>query len=140
MNGLFTFLPLRLRLPHVSFAMAAATTRVLKCDPESITFSDDKPIYSDPEAEKAISSAVDHLTQGQLVAFPTETVYGLGAIALDASAATRIFSTKGRPSDNPLIVHISSLSMLSSLLPASYIPSPIYTALMRKFWPGPLTL
>ncbi|KAH8982403.1 translation factor [Lactarius akahatsu] len=120
--------------------MAAASTRVLKCDPESITFSDDKPIYSDPEAEKAIASAVLHLTQGQVVAFPTETVYGLGAIALDASAAAKIFSTKGRPSDNPLIVHISSFSMLSPLLPVSYTPSPAYTALMRKFWPGPLTL
>lgn len=120
--------------------MAAASTRVLKCDPESISFSDDKPIYADPEAEKAIASAVHHLTQGQVVAFPTETVYGLGAIALDASAAAKIFSTKGRPSDNPLIVHISSLSMLSALLPASYTPSPAYAALMRTFWPGPLTL
>ncbi|KAH9173386.1 translation factor [Lactarius sanguifluus] len=120
--------------------MASASTRVLKCDPESITFSDDTPIYSDPEAEKAITSAVLHLTQGQVVAFPTETVYGLGAIALDASAAAKIFSTKGRPSDNPLIVHISSLSMLSPLLPPSYTPSPAYTALMRTLWPGPLTL
>jgi L-threonylcarbamoyladenylate synthase len=137
---LLTRIFLSSRLPHVSFTMAAASTRVLKCDPESITFSDDKPIYSDPEAEKAITSAVHHLTQGQVVAFPTETVYGLGAIALDASAAAKIFSTKGRPSDNPLIVHISSLSMLSSLLPASYTPSPAYAALMQKFWPGPLTL
>ena len=128
------------RLPHVSFTMAAASTRVLKCDPESITFSDDKPVYANPEAEKAITSAVHHLTQRQVVAFPTETVYGLGAIALDASAAAKIFSTKGRPSDNPLIVHISSLSMLSSLLPASYTPSPAYAVLMRTFWPGPLTL
>lgn len=128
------------RLPHVSFTMAAASTRVLKCDPESITFSNDKPIYADPETEKAITSAVHHLIQGQVVAFPTETVYGLGAIALDASAAAKIFSTKGRPSDNPLIVHISSLSMLSSLLPPSYTPSPAYAALMRQFWPGPLTL
>ncbi|KAF8270971.1 DHBP synthase RibB-like alpha/beta domain-containing protein [Lactarius quietus] len=128
------------RLPHVSFTMAAASTRVLKCDPESITFADDKPIYSDSETENAIASAVHNLTQGQVVAFPTETVYGLGAIALDASAAAKIFSTKGRPSDNPLIVHVSSLSMLSSLLPASYTPSAAYAALMRKFWPGPLTL
>ena len=128
------------RPPHVFFTMAAASTRVLKCDPESITFYDDKPIYSHPETEKAIASAVHHLTQGQVVAFPTETVYGLGAIAIDAFAAAKIFSTKGRPSDNPLIVHISSHSMLSSLLPPSYTPSPAYAALMRKFWPGPLTL
>jgi len=115
-------------------------TQVLKCDPESIAFSGDEPIYSDPETENAIRFAVQHLTERRVVAFPTETVYGLGALALDASAATKIFSTKGRPSDNPLIVHISSLSMLDSLLPPSYTPSPAYKTLMRAFWPGPLTL
>ena len=137
-------------LPHVqsgtriaairSIFIMVPPTRILKCDPESITFSSDKPVYSDLETEKAITSAVEHLTAGQVVAFPTETVYGLGALALDASAATKIFITKGRPSDNPLIVHISSLSMLSSLIPPSYAPSPAYTTLMRTFWPGPLTL
>jgi L-threonylcarbamoyladenylate synthase len=130
-------------LPHVHslpFAAMAIPTQVLKCDPESIAFSGDEPIYSDPGTENAIKSAVQHLTERRVVAFPTETVYGLGALALDASAATNIFSTKGRPSDNPLIVHISSLSMLDSLLPPSYIPSPAYKTLMRAFWPGPLTL
>jgi L-threonylcarbamoyladenylate synthase len=118
----------------------ATPTQVFKCDPESISFSGDEPIYSDPETENAIKSAVQHLTERRVVAFPTETVYGLGALALDVSAATKIFSTKGRPSDNPLIVHISSLSMLNSLLPPSYVPSPAYKTLMRAFWPGPLTL
>ncbi|KAH9998325.1 DHBP synthase RibB-like alpha/beta domain-containing protein [Russula vinacea] len=118
----------------------ATPTQILKCDSESIAFSGDEPIYSDPETENAIKSAVQHLTERRVVAFPTETVYGLGALALDASAATKIFSTKGRPSDNPLIVHISSLSMLDSLLPPSYTPSPAYKTLMRTFWPGPLTL
>jgi L-threonylcarbamoyladenylate synthase len=137
-------------LPHVrsAFAIAkylaitamATPTQVLKCDPESISFSGDEPMYSDPETENAIKSAVQHLTERRVVAFPTETVYGLGALALDASAATKIFSTKGRPSDNPLIVHVSSLSMLNSLLPPSYTPSPAYETLMRAFWPGPLTL
>jgi L-threonylcarbamoyladenylate synthase len=138
-------------LPHVrrsAFAIAkylaitamATPTQVLKCDPGSISFSGDEPIYSDPETENAIKSAVQHLTERRVVAFPTETVYGLGALALDASAATKIFSTKGRPSDNPLIVHVSSLSMLNSLLPPSYTPSPAYKTLMRAFWPGPLTL
>ena len=138
-------------LPHVQSGFAitnylaitaamATPTQVLKCDPESISFSGDKPIYTDPETESAIKSAVQHLTKPHVVAFPTETVYGLGALALDASAATKIFSTKGRPSDNPLIVHISSLSMLNSLLPPSYTPSPTYKMLMRAFWPGPLTL
>jgi len=137
-------------LPHVRSGFAIAKylaitamvtpTQVLKCDPESISFSGDEPIYSDPETENAIKSAIQHLTERRVVAFPTETVYGLGALALDASAATKIFSTKGRPSDNPLIVHISSLSMLNSLLPPSYTPSPAYKTLMCAFWPGPLTL
>ena len=134
------------RLPHVRYTnpstMAAAPTptRVLKCDPRSITFSGDAPIYSDPETENSIKTAVQHLTERHVVAFPTETVYGLGALALDASAAAKIFSTKGRPSDNPLIVHISSRAMLASLLPPSYAPPPTYETLMRAFWPGPLTL
>jgi L-threonylcarbamoyladenylate synthase len=139
-------------LPHVRSRFAigianflaitamATPTQVLKCDPESISFSGDEPIFSDPDTENAIKSAVGHLTERRVVAFPTETVYGLGALALDVSAATKIFSTKGRPSDNPLIVHISSLSMLNSLLPPSYTPSPAYKTLMRVFWPGPLTL
>ena len=121
-------------------AAAPTPTRVLKCDPGSITFSGDAPIYSDPETENSIKTAVQHLTERHVVAFPTETVYGLGALALDASAAAKIFSTKGRPSDNPLIVHISSRAMLASLLPPSYTPPPTYETLMRAFWPGPLTL
>ena len=125
---------------YLAFMAMATQTQVLKCDPESIAFSGDRPIYSDSETENAIRSAVQHLTERRVVAFPTETVYGLGALALDPSAATKIFSTKGRPSDNPLIVHISSLSMLDSLLPPSYTPSPAYKTLMRAFWPGPLTL
>ncbi len=73
---------------------------------------------------------------GELVAFPTETVYGLGANALDAEAVGRIFAAKGRPNDNPLIVHIAHRDQLDPLvrLPA------LATALMDAFWPGPLTL
>ena len=139
------FSKLRL-LPHVRYTtpstmLAAPTpTRVLKCDPGSITFSGDAPIYSDPETENSIKTAVQLLTERHVVAFPTETVYGLGALALDASAAAKIFSTKGRPSDNPLIVHVSSRAMLASLLPPSYAPPRTYETLMRAFWPGPLTL
>ncbi|KAH9981832.1 DHBP synthase RibB-like alpha/beta domain-containing protein [Russula compacta] len=125
---------------HPPMPITPPTTRLFKCDPASITFSGDKPIYSDPETEDAIKAAAEHLTERHVVAFPTETVYGLGALALDPSAAAKIFSTKGRPSDNPLIVHISSPLMLSTLLPPSYTPSPAYETLMRTFWPGPLTL
>ena len=88
----------------------------------------------------SISQAANLLSQGQVVAFPTETVYGLGANALDPIAIQRIYQAKGRPSDNPLIVHISSLEMLMDLLPQN-VPLPsIYAQLCSKLWPGPLTI
>ncbi|KAI5478506.1 hypothetical protein MNV49_005034 [Pseudohyphozyma bogoriensis] len=76
-----------------------------------------------------------------LVAFPTETVYGLGASALSDTAAQGIFKAKGRPSDNPLIVHVASEEMMHDLVPggASGVPE-IYKPLLNKFWPGPLSL
>lgn len=74
---------------------------------------------------------------GQLVAFPTETVYGLGANALDAAAVARIFELKGRPSTSPLIVHVASLEMARSL--AAEWPEAA-ERLARRYWPGPLTL
>ncbi|KAK4180768.1 DHBP synthase RibB-like alpha/beta domain-containing protein [Triangularia setosa] len=70
------------------------------------------------------------------VAFPTETVYGLGADATSSAAVKGIYLAKGRPSDNPLIVHVSDLDMLSAYSP---IPE-IYTELISQFWPGPLTI
>ena len=117
-------------------------TRVLPCDPSSITFIDEESVsISAPATEAALRAASDILTQDRsVVVFPTETVYGLGASALDPSAVSLIYSTKGRPSDNPLIVHISSKAMLQSLLPPSYTIPPTYTKLMDAFWPGPLTL
>ncbi|TPX69019.1 hypothetical protein SpCBS45565_g02739 [Spizellomyces sp. 'palustris'] len=88
-----------------------------------------------------LQHAADILRSNNVVAFPTETVYGLGANALNADAVAKIFRAKGRPSDNPLIVHVSSLKMLESLLPLSspHIPS-VYTAAIAKAWPGPLTI
>ena len=77
------------------------------------------------------------IKSGELVGIPTETVYGLGANALDAGASKKIFEAKGRPSDNPLIVHISNIGMLPKL--AHNIPDLAYT-LAKEFWPGPLTL
>lgn len=74
---------------------------------------------------------------GGLVAFPTETVYGLGANALDPQAAARIYTAKGRPSDNPLIIHIADLTDLERL--AIEIPETAYQ-LAEHFWPGPLTM
>ena len=71
------------------------------------------------------------------MAFPTETVYGLGANALDPRAVEAIFAAKGRPQDNPLIVHIGSQNQVEELV--REIP-PEALLLMEKFWPGPLTL
>ena len=84
----------------------------------------------------AIKTAAQILKDGGLVAFPTETVYGLGANALDFSAVLKIFAAKGRPCDNPLIVHIHELSQLETV--SCEIP-PLAYKLAEAFWPGPLT-
>ncbi|KAJ7065319.1 DHBP synthase RibB-like alpha/beta domain-containing protein [Mycena amicta] len=119
------------------------STRVLKCDPASISFapSASLPSISSPDTQRALEMAAHELVHNlQPVAFPTETVYGLGALALDVSATSRIFSTKGRPADNPLIVHVSSFPMLHTLLPREYVLPTTYSALIKHFWPGALTL
>ncbi|HBN84565.1 MAG TPA: threonylcarbamoyl-AMP synthase [Clostridiales bacterium] len=85
----------------------------------------------------AILYAADVIKNGGLVAFPTETVYGLGGNALDENAAKKIYSAKGRPSDNPLIVHISDPDQASLY---TYIEDPSAKLYMDHFWPGPLTL
>ena len=77
------------------------------------------------------------IRSSELVAFPTETVYGLGANALDQDAVKRIFLAKGRPSDNPLIVHISDLSQLNDIARGV---SEVAINLINRFWPGPLTI
>ncbi len=89
-----------------------------------------------PADSASLGYASSLLRNGELVAFPTETVYGLGANALNPEAVLSIFEAKGRPADNPLIVHIHDRSQLDSLCE---IPqrAPV---LMDAFWPGPLTL
>jgi len=84
-----------------------------------------------------IATAAACLRQGGLVAFPTETVYGLGVAALDAAAVRRLFAAKGRPADDPLIVHVADATALAPLVAAR---PPIVDALAARFWPGPLTL
>lgn len=86
---------------------------------------------------RSLRAAAARLRRGELVAFPTETVYGLGANALDEKAVAKIFAAKGRPADNPIIVHVSDRKMLRRLV--RRVPDAA-KALMRKFWPGPLTL
>lgn len=80
------------------------------------------------------------LQVGKLVAFPTETVYGLGANALDEAAVRRIFRVKGRPADNPLIVHIASIEDLALVTPHPDAIPAAATRAMAAFWPGPLTI
>lgn len=84
-----------------------------------------------------LAEAAELLRQGRLVAFPTETVYGLGANGLDAEAVAGIFKAKGRPADNPLILHIDTVEQLNEL--ATVIPASAQ-ALISQYWPGPLTV
>ncbi len=92
------------------------------------------PSAPDPQA---IAAAAARIRAGELVAFPTETVYGLGAAALDARAVAKIYAAKGRPSYNPLIVHV--LGVAQARAQVREWP-PLADALAQRFWPGPLTL
>lgn len=105
-------------------ADAARKTRIVQVDPKA------------PD-RAALRDAADVLAAGGLVAFPTETVYGLGANALDAHAVAGIFRAKGRPADNPLIVHVADPSWVDDL--AAEVPEEA-KRLMARFWPGALTL
>ena len=88
------------------------------------------------ERDAALSAAAALLREGRLVAFPTETVYGLGADALNEEAVAAIFAAKGRPGDNPLIVHVAEKSQLDELCEVTADTK----KLMDAFWPGPLTI
>lgn len=87
--------------------------------------------------ERSVIEAVNLLKSGEVVGIPTETVYGLGANALDEAAVRKIFAAKGRPADNPLIVHISHFDMIKPLV--TEIPELAYKC-AELFWPGPLTM
>lgn len=95
------------------------------------------PLSLTQESEAALYEAAEILRRGGLVAFPTETVYGLGANALDEEAAKKIYEAKGRPSDNPLIAHIADFAALKPLV--AQVPD-CARKLMDAFWPGPLTI
>jgi L-threonylcarbamoyladenylate synthase len=99
-------------------------TRIININPEN------------PEISH-IKTASKILKKGGLVAFPTETVYGLGANGLNKKAVKKIFLAKGRPQDNPLILHVSEINQVDSLV--EEIPDKA-KKLMKKFWPGPLTI
>ena len=91
------------------------------------------PIRPEP---KLIKIAADAIKTGELVAFPTETVYGLGADALNEAACNKIFAAKGRPQDNPLIVHVDSIKMAESV---GEIPKE-YRQILNETWPSPITV
>ena len=99
-------------------------TKIIKIDEKNIDTS-------------LIDEGANIIKSGGIVAFPTETVYGLGANGLDEEAVKNIYKAKGRPSDNPLILHISTIEQLYPLV--DEIPDLAYTC-MEKFWPGPLTI
>ena len=88
-------------------------------------------------AEEDIAQAAEIIKRGGLVAFPTETVYGLGGNALDPNASKAIYAAKGRPSDNPLIVHIAKAEEMEDL--AQTVPEEAWK-LAEAIWPGPLTM
>ena len=94
-------------------------------------------IAASRQEEAGTTFGANLIRNGELVAFPTETVYGLGANGLDGEAVNRIFEAKGRPNDNPLILHISKKSDLKKLW--AHVPDRAYP-LIETFWPGPLTL
>ena len=98
-----------------------------------LAIPDDLP---DGDLRALLASPAAALRDGGLVAFPTETVYGLGADALSTRAVERIFLAKGRPSDNPLIVHLADASWMDRVA----VVTPLARALAERFWPGPLTL
>ena len=89
-----------------------------------------------PELSK-IRQAANLIRHGKLVAFPTETVYGLGANALNVRAVKKIFAAKGRPVDNPLIIHISDRN---DILFLARDIAPMAGRVIQEFWPGPLTI
>lgn len=90
-----------------------------------------------PPTDEALAEAAARLQSGELVALPTETVYGLGANALDPAAVAKIYQAKGRPSNNPLIVHVGSVEQAKRLVKKW---PPLADALAKEYWPGPLTL
>lgn len=89
---------------------------------------------------RQIKEAAELIKKGELVAFPTETVYGLGANALDSKSVKKIFTVKGRPSDNPLIVHITRKEELKKIAKIHPSKKVLVEKVISKYWPGPLTI
>ncbi|ODV81275.1 translation factor [Suhomyces tanzawaensis NRRL Y-17324] len=119
-------------------------TKILPVRLDSIVFHKDDvlPHITDKVSAESLRIAAHELTTTtNVVGFPTETVYGLGGSALNDEAVRSIYRAKNRPSDNPLIVHVSSIDQLKrKILPAGYEIPAAYHKLIEQFWPGPLTI
>lgn len=116
-----------------------AMTKILAVDAKSITFdASGAPCFADNATKNALQEAASLLKDSQVVAFPTETVYGLGASSLSSEGVQRIYNAKNRPADNPLITHVSSVAMIKDVLHTT-VPT-VYLPLIQRFWPGPLTI
>ena len=90
---------------------------------------------------KDLEDVCNHLRKGDIIAFPTETVYGLGANALNEDSILRVYEAKGRPSDNPLIVHIASFDQIPKLVKETTSPEyNLSISMGHRFWPGPLSM
>src|SRR5205807_4876678 len=115
-----------------------SSKRPFESQPMSADSITTEALVVDPDApdEAAIARAAQILRRGGLVAFPTETVYGLGADALNAEAVARLFVAKGRPANNPIIVHVADAAEIGRVAQ----PSTLALRLAERFWPGPLTL
>lgn len=114
-------------------------TKVLKVDPARIAFDGSGVRIAPSSTLDHLQEAVKVLRSNQPVAFPTETVYGLGANCQNTNAVQSIYTAKNRPADNPLIIHVSSRKQLESKLLPQGVPA-IYEPLLAAFWPGPLTI
>lgn len=125
--------PLQGLLPEKSLWSGQTVTLVIPLE----LMAPDLDAEKQSRLDQLLEPAAAALQSGQLVAFPTETVYGLGANALDPQAVARIFATKGRPGDNPLIVHVADIAAAADLTPEL---SPLAVTLFSAFAPGPLTL
>lgn len=132
---------MRQKLAQKLFTMSLST-KVLPVDREAISFVNDMPVFADKSTQDNLELAAKEIQKpGTVVAFPTETVYGLGGSALNDESVRAIYRAKNRPADNPLIVHVSSVDQIQRLILTKLHTIPgVYNNLIEKFWPGPLTI
>lgn len=124
------------------YSEMSLSTLVLSADPRAISFSEGHAVFSHKLTETNLRKAASEVAKpGSVVAFPTETVYGLGGSAFEDVSVKAIYAAKNRPADNPLIVHASSTEQINRLILTKLHKIPeVYESLICRFWPGPLTI